>query len=257
MKLNEIKNISNPSLMEDLASKITELEKTRATKVLDAFKKDKNDILKKDATALDVIKELGKADPTRGGNAIMWLVKSYINGEFKLEDISRIRGDIEKFFKFKSKIENKDLNNYKSIDDLYKAIEPFGDEEELEKSKKAAAKDLKKNEVEYLIDTPDFKALIPKTEAAACKYGAGTKWCTAGESNNMFQYYHDQGNLVIIITKKDGKDKKFQLHVESDSFMNDQDRPLSKSEITYLSSFPQYKDLLDIMVKKHYFSDEK
>lgn len=242
-------------LFEDLTSKLAYLEKSRAAQIEAAFEKD-GSVLKGDVTANKILAELGKADPTKDGSIVQWIVNMYIKGQFKLEDINRVKKDVAKFIKFKAKMKNKDLNSYKTLTDLYSANSEFQDDEELELSKKAQSKQLKNNETITVIDTPDFKAIIPLTQAASCKYGAGTKWCTAADEDNMFDHYHGQGHLVIIIAGAGAKAKKFQLHFESDSFMDELDQAISKKDITYLSGFPQYKELLDKLIKKHYFDEE-
>lgn len=250
MKINEL--FTSTSVFEDINSKIAYINKAQGEKILKAFKND-GSILKRDATSQLIINHLAKADPTKTGEALQWLANIYIAGEFKLEDVSRINEELTKFFKFKSKLENKNLNSYKSIDDLYATLEKFTDEDS-SLSKRQEEINLKNNEVEWIIKTPDFKALIPKTEAASKKYGSGTKWCTAADKDCMFNSYNESGDLIIIIAGSGASAKKFQLHYKSDSFMNDKDRPVSKAEIKYLSSFPQYKELLEILIKKHYFT---
>ena len=92
------------------------------------------------------------------------------------------------FFKFKSKIEIKDLGRYPSIQDLWEVTDAFsGETETLSKSQmeKVIKKDTKK-----LIDTPDFKVYVPETKESACYYGKGTKWCTAADKDNMFDNYN-------------------------------------------------------------------
>lgn len=251
MKVYELLN-----LFEDLASKIEYIEKAKAAQILKAFEADKS-VLKGDVSARNILDTLGKADPSKDGSVIQWIANMYTKGQFKLEDVSRIKDDITKFLKFKSKIKNKDLNSYKSLSDLYDAISEFKDDEELELTKRQQSKQLKNTETITVIDTPNFKAIIPLTKEASQKYGAGTKWCTASDKNCMFDEYHKQGNLIIIIAGEGSAAKKFQLHYESDSFMDDTDQPIDKKDIAYLSGFPQYKELLDKLIKKHYFDNEK
>jgi hypothetical protein len=233
-------------LTEDINSKAEYLAKQLGDKLVDAYKKDES----KEATAKEVMNQLKKADPSKQGLAMTFIANMYVKNQFKIEDIPRVKKDLDTFFKFRKEIENKDLNSYKKMDDLYDVTEKF--QEKNPEMTKAAQEKVIKSGVKKLIDTKDFKALIPTTKEAACLYGANTKWCTAAEDNNMFDHYNDQGNLVIIIAGG----KKFQLHFESDSFMNDRDQPLSKADIDYLSKYPEYKELLDMLIKKHYFDEE-
>jgi hypothetical protein len=164
-----------------------------------------------------------------------------------MEDLSRIKKDLETFFKHRNKIQNKDINSYSSLNNLYDVVEPLEDDKE-EVSKRQTTKALKSKEADVIIDSPNFKVIVPKTEKASCLYGAGTKWCTAGKGDNAFAQYHSQGPLYIIIAG----DKKFQLHYESDSFMDARDQAVSKKDIEYLSKFPQYTIFLNMLIDKHY-----
>jgi hypothetical protein len=197
------------------------------------------------------IRELAKISPTN----IMWLSRMYAAKQFKLEDASRVKKTIETFDKVKKKLEVRDLNNYKTLGALYDAIEPHdGAADEL--SKKQAARQIKTNETEVFLKEPDLLVLIPKSEAAACKYGAGTKWCTAADSDNMFSHYDAQGKLYIVIAptlpKKGDYERKFQLHYQTDSFMDERDEPVGKADISALSKLPGYTKFLNKLIKLHY-----
>jgi hypothetical protein len=218
------------------------------SKLLDANKKDNTKV----DTAEEILTYLNKADPT-GSKNMVFLTKMYAAGQFRLEDVSRINSELKLFQQVKSKLENKDISSYKSLNDLYDALEPFqsAPEEDMLSGKQIAKKI--KSDAETLISTPNFKVIIPKTEEAACFYGKGTKWCTAGDSDNQFNHYNNDGPLYVIIAKdpKTGKDRKFQLHYESEQFMNERDQALTAADISFLSSFEEYTQFLNLLVKKH------
>ncbi len=209
-----------------------------------------------DETSLNIVKELSKADPSKGLDFINFIVRMYVKNEFRGEDIDKIKKELELFSTVKNRLQNKDINNYKSLNDLYDVLEEF---------QNVAPEDLKsKNEIERaiksdsekIVDTPNFKVIVPKTHKAACFYGANTKWCTASSTDSSaFDEYFSQGDLIIIIAKdpKTNKDKKFQLHFESDQFMNDRDQPLRTQDVNFLSTFHQYNELMDLLIKKHYY----
>lgn len=228
--------------------KVEFLEKTSGKKLQDRAKED----TKKEMSANEVLKELLKADPTKKQDFMVYISNMYLKKEFKLEDVSRIKKELETFLKVKNKLTNKDISSYKTLDQLYDTLAPFaGASEDDLKSNKAKVKDLKSG-AKYLINTPDFKIIVPETKEAACFYGANTRWCTAATTGNMFDHYNESGKLYIIIAKQDGKDRKFQLHVEHDQFMNERDQAVSKADIKFLSSFDEYTKFLNMMIKKHY-----
>lgn len=235
------------------------LANNMTTKIVDAAKADRSCPVKfekgmdEKQFAFQVVQELTKADPSKGYNYLNFIVRIYTAKEFKCEDIYKIKESLSIFDKNKPRIENKDINSYKSIDDLYSVLEQFKDKED-HMTKGDIERNIKKG-AETIIDTPNFKVIVPKTREAACIYGANTQWCTAAkdEVNNMFDTYHAQGPLFIIIARKNDKDKKFQLHYESGQFMNENDRALTASDISYLSSFPEYKEFLELLIDHHYY----
>ena len=204
-------------------------------------------------TDLDfVIGELKKADPEDGKN-IVWLARQYAEGQFKLEDISGLRLSLELFRKNLRNIQKKDLNAYKNLGEFYDAVEPFRDGKEAALSAKELAKQTKLKGAEKIVDKPNFKVISPKTEEAACLYGAGTTWCTAAtKSENRFEHYHAKGPLYIIMTKIGGKDRKWQFHVENNEYKQENDQDISKSDIAALSKMPEYTEFLNMLIKKHY-----
>lgn len=208
-------------------------------------------------TSMDVVNQLKTMDVDPSGKNLQFLARMYAANQFSLEDTENIKNSLAAFFKFRNQLPVKDLNALKSLEQLYDLVEP------LEKQAQAQAQPAEpvsgkekqrqiKADAEKLIDTPNFKVIIPKTEEASCLYGSGTKWCTAGKSNNQFDTYNSQGPLYTIIANLGGKTRKFQLHYESDQFMNERDQPVNKAEIKLLSSIPQYKDFLEYLIKKHY-----
>lgn len=212
----------------------------------DSFKQDLED-------ETSIVKYLAdKIDPTKKKVYVLWLARMYSTKAFKLEDTGKIRSSIELFDKAKAKIENKDLNSYKSLSQLYTVLEPFenAEPEDLE-SKTQKEKSVKKDATVF-IDEPDFKVIIPKSQAAACVYGSGTKWCTAADKDNMFDHYAKDGELFIVMAKIGGQQRKFQIHYESESFMDEKDEAISKKDISALSKIPGYTKFLNKMIAKHY-----
>lgn len=179
---------------------------------------------------------------------IQKLAAWYVAGQYKLEDVSRIKADLETFNRVKPQLEKKDLNQYKTLADLYAVLEPFENKDV--KSKGEEEREIKQQGVRKLMQTPNLIVLEMLNKEAACFYGKGTKWCTAAEKDNRFDYYHKDGPILVLILPK--QNRKFQFHYESSQFMNEKDLPLDKSDIEVLSSVPEYADFLNMMIKKHY-----
>lgn len=199
---------------------------------------------------LDIINQIAQIDK----KAVQWLTNMYVKGQYKLEDISRIKNDIKLFNRIKPQLpsEKRDLNRFKSLIDLYDAIRPYEQQEPVSKKKQA------KGERQHLFAGGDAKRIyqdqyitvdIPKTEEASCILGKGTKWCTAAtQSNNEFKNYNEEGPLYIISTK-DGH--KYQFHFETDTFMDELDQEVDLKEL--VSKYPTLKDAFDKIAKKHNF----
>lgn len=241
-------------LLEDRAEYIA---RSMERKLLDAAENDDSFPKREAKGALKIVERLRKIDPSKSGENLQYIARMYGNKQFKLEDSQRLKSDLELFYKVKSKLQNKDLNSYKELKDLYAVLEPFtekgDDDPELASNKELARR--MKSSVKKLIDAPNFKVIVPETEEAACFYGKGTKWCTAStDSHNLFKSYKDRDDLIIIIAKRDGKDRKFQFHYESGQIMDELDRSIkgNKQDIDFLSSFPEYADFLNMMIEKHY-----
>ena len=62
---------------------------------------------------------------------------------------------------------------------------------------------LSEKEYDVLVDNEHATLYRPKSMAASCKLGAGTKWCTAATNNNQFDSYIARGIVLFYaITKR-------------------------------------------------------
>jgi len=73
------------------------------------------------------------------------------------------------------------------------------------------------------------RIIVPEDQEAACYYGQGTRWCTAAtQGSNYFNQYSRSGPLYILLPKQPKyQGEKYQLHFDSDQFMNEEDEPVS------------------------------
>ena len=146
----------------------------------------------------------------------------------KEEDLFKIKDDLYLFNNLKSKNlipkDKKDINKF-NLTSLLDFVfdKQTGSEDLLSKKEKG----LKKDVIKY--DLTDWTIIIPKTEAASCFYGKGTKWCTASDNDNRFNYYSENGDLYILINKETPSEK-YQFHFESNQFMDVKDRNISLND---------------------------
>ena len=172
-------------------------------------------------------KQIVSADPTAGedkmGKYSKWLLALYVNGSLKLEDLYKATAYLTTFHKYKGKLDKKDIGQYKSLPDLYNAIQSYEDNTQAA-SHKEEIRQMKEG-AEKVYEDENYLIVVPHTEEAAIFYGKGTQWCTAATNGrNYFNYYDKQGSLYININKKTGR--KYQFHFQSAQFMDESDRPL-------------------------------
>lgn len=159
------------------------------------------------------------ADPTAKnggmGKYTKWILNLVKKGMWKPGDTSETRDCLNRFAKIGAKLPKKDIQQYQSVGELYQALQ--------DASGVKTRSEVKGEGAERVYEDDNWIVIHPKTKEAAIYYGKGTQWCTAAtESENMFDYYNEQGPLYIIINKGN-PDLKWQFHAESRQFMNDND----------------------------------
>jgi hypothetical protein len=92
----------------------------------------------------------------------------------------------------------KDINSFSvkySLNFFNKVLQDFKTKSQLKKEDEESKKVVK------LYESPDVLVVSPLTVQSSCKYGAGTKWCTAAKEENAFDYYNKFSLLVYVIPK--------------------------------------------------------
>lgn len=156
----------------------------------------------------DVIKKYGEnhtdlvdmfvdIDPSGNNKYLDWMVKTALGKN--QDQRTPMAGDVGKvvndFHRLLSKIKQKDINSYKSLDELSLVVkQAIADEEEKQISKQA----------KKLYDKDGVLIYAPFTVQASCRYGAGSKWCIAGKSdsrglNTYFDDYSKHSNFYFFI----------------------------------------------------------
>ena len=182
-------------------------------------------------------------------NILQWYLGTKKNPRSlqRLEDVGRVKDALDRKERFKALI-NSDptLHKYRDLNQItFKDLEDLNDilkSKQSGKEEKAGVEDdlIKSKQAEVLLNNDEWKVVIPKSEEAAKYYGKNTRWCTSADKNNMYLYYAEQGDLIVLIHKKDNN--KFQLHFETDQFMNSKDEYMNQEEIGLIK--PVVKNLL-------------
>lgn len=209
------------------------------------------------------IKAVADADPSPKGIYMQWIASRVIKDpeHNRTEDLQRLKGDLEKFEEFKSKLTIKDINQYKTYEDLFSAIEPFLKPRKLtadEKKEKAEQERIEraKEGIEDVYKGEEGWIKIPTTRDAACFLGQNTRWCTAGKTGDMFKHYNNTDRLFVIYDKE--KKERFQLHINSGQFADEADRTKGMQAIPVWARKPiinwYKKDKGKAMSPKHIFT---
>lgn len=174
------------------------------------------------------LEKIAEADPTQKGIYIPWIATLAVKNpaENKMEDIGRVSEDLAVFDANKAKVEKKDINQYKSFQDLYTVIAKFLEPKKLTKDEIKSAKEQEKlnkikSEITTVYNGPEGWIRVPKTEEAAKFLGQNTRWCTASSNYNRFEYYHKDDALFVIYDKS--LKARFQLHIDSGQFADEAD----------------------------------
>ena len=183
--------------------------------------------------------EIIKLDPTykEGSNSVgkygKWLLGLYKKDNPLEHDIEEIYGLLSLYNQYKNdrkKEIEKDINKFKSIADLYDAVNNVGEAElsvrQQERELRNAYKDAK-----LIFSDNKWEIWVPETYAASCTLGKGTEWCTAdSRTDEYYNQYTNEGDLYVFINKQNPKEK-YQLHIESKSLMDANDRPYDLNKL--------------------------
>jgi len=282
------------------------LENSRYELLKDRFTKPKKKGEKtiKPKLSLDNFNEIVKADPTtrvdgdevkKAGTYVQWLLKQYLKlnqtaevdaeygtpayqGELSrlqelfFEDLYKVTQDLQKFDRFKGKLEREERDiNKLSIEKLNDIMLPYSLE------KKKATKD-EKEEAAKTYDHPGGEVIFRGNNwtvvrisdtgnlgrDAACFYGGSDQkpskgesgWCTSSPGGGMFNHYIKNGPLYVIIPNKAEEfmsggpkvgqvsglpAKRYQFHFPSNQFMDANDRTIDL--IKFLNTNPELKEV--------------
>ena len=145
-----------------------------------------------------------------------WVYKSYINNTFGVDENEQPKSsfnssNLEKYVKMrdidltlekddrfinnkeKSKTGLNGLVEYIETKDIKDKLQKIKDEQEKKEKKKLQQLKLKEGGEEDVIvrlETPNVVIFTPTTEAGSKYYGRNTKWCTAGNKDNLFNHYN-------------------------------------------------------------------
>jgi len=155
----------------------------------------------------DDLKTLIKIDPTPTRKFIGWMSKIWINEK---PDVDDLKNTIEEYNTFleKGKTKTKDINQFKSFNDLHSEVDHLN-----KTGEGISAKDLE-SDYETIIDTSDLLIISPHTHEASRKLGLSqfafrdcedggkdSAWCTTYKVSNHFDDYYYKNNVTFYYIK--------------------------------------------------------
>ena len=163
-------------------------------------------------------------DPTyRNNNSLgkygKWILNLYNKGAISEDDFSEITPLLNQFTTYRNRVQNKDLNSYKSISDLESILAQVVDDDSMltDRQKLRFLKNVKsgriktdaENDYEKVYEDSDWIVCVPHTHEASMKLGKGTEWCTAHENPDWYNRYTSEDgeefNLYIMKNKHTGE----------------------------------------------------
>lgn len=122
---------------------------------------------------------------------------------------------MDDFFEYASMLPKNDFAQYSSADEMESAILNAKKVKAEKSEKKSASSDIDK-----IYEDDNVLVIKAKTHEASCKYGAGTKWCTAAKKTDEDWLRHNQTGVEFIwINKKllsDDNNHKLSLFFKYD-----------------------------------------
>lgn len=161
----------------------------------------------------DDFEKLLNIDPTKQKKYVGWMSKQWISKDAKFS-IDDLRNTIEEYDVFlnKGKVKTKDINVFKTFEDLASEVKELNDTGE-------GLSDMdKENDYETIVDNNDILVICPHTHEASRKLGLTTfqyrdcgdgkkdsGWCTTYKTSDHWNSYYLKSNVTFyyVLIKSD------------------------------------------------------
>ena len=171
--------------------------------------KQAKEYLKNGKLTDEELKNLLEVDPTKQKKYVGWMAKKWIEGGKQPIDAKQLADYIPTYDKLVStnKIDERDINKFKSIKDLADKIEVIqstGEDISISSLEKDA---------DVILDNDDLLIMSPHTHEASrklglstfahrkCKGGKDSAWCTTYKAPDHFNDYYYNNNVTFYYTK--------------------------------------------------------
>tara|TARA_B100000497_G_scaffold30040_1_gene35099 strand:- start:658 stop:2277 length:1620 start_codon:yes stop_codon:yes gene_type:complete len=161
------------------------------------------------------------------------------------ESLSKAEKVVEKFIKYQQALQQKDINQFKTLDEIITAINNH------ENKVRRTVKSVDGADVVYEDDR--FTVVTPQTHKASCYYGAGTKWCTASMNGSThFDNYNVDGKLFYILDKRAKSNDKYYKVALLQKYDGDKtfyDAPDKSFKDGWILGTPEYDEIQNAIDK--------
>ena len=200
----------------------------------------RKDNVKKKYANLDkfgYIDHMSMEDPSGNNAYLAWMAKILNNMITKEPDMPLAHKEellnhtvkaVRAFHGNKQRLKDKDINQYKTLPDLNKAIDALG---VTSKDKRKAEREKALSEANIVFDNVDFFMVRPLTKESSCILGKHTKWCISStKTRNYFNSYSSgeqdgspRGFVFVRMANLDNDDdnKKMAIVYNTDGEVED------------------------------------
>ena len=190
-------------------------------------------------------------DPTKDKTYTPWIVNKYKKQDFRQEDTGRVNDALSAFHQEKKNLPVKDINQYKSLDDVENAVNRArGIGSKIDTGFNHPEAPEIHNNNGLVVNRLDSQAASEST-----RNSFDNKWCTAVPNNRMFANYSKDGPLYVVRTPDN---KRYQFHFGSSQFMDHNDKPVDVEKL--VSKHPELTNVRDFAkdpLYGHNFTNDK
>lgn len=181
-----------------------------------------------------IIDHFHSFNPTGDVNHTRWVVNRYKAGELKQEDAPAMKETLTQFNKYRDKLSKKNINQYKSIEELRNSLRPLVGTAKSDVNDKAV-----KEGADLVHSSPNVKLYHVHTTEASRELGKGMPWCTSHRDDkyNMFDHYNKNSGGRFYIAHLKGEKapyRKLGIGVGTGEFQDENNTRISHEDLEEL-----------------------
>lgn len=195
----------------------------------------------------DTLSVIEEHDPTQHKEYTQWLLRRWLTDpereQVRMEDYNR--DDLLRAYHMGKRRglihpDHRDINRFRTYRQFERMMHDNYNIDEL-LNIEATSEPQDRGTYSEVYKDDSVRVIVPRDENAACFWGRGTRWCTAAtRGSNYFNTYNQQGPLYILLpTKRIRPGEKYQIHIPSGQFMNEDDTPVDVANLAR-NVFPQF-----------------